>query len=246
MASIPMDKVQQFFVQFACKTPTHRELTLGEQKALEDVLREKDRSQERFQLFPEISEQGVRAYQIACQFNVKDITVTAPSLTITNNSITLHHPIRLGDKTFTRDRDFDSNYLNKPMCADLFEIQKTLPWLRYNRAGKIFEFMIGPFDAAKKDKLLHGVISSKLQDVSAIQLNFTRILNKGEDTYNILTVLQVRQQELKEPFLLGIRCDINNKNLADSLEPRDIEKVWGTGDAVIWDHLESVLDFSEG
>ena len=75
-----------------------------------------------------------------------------------------------------------------------------------------------------------------------MNLNFTLTPKLGENVFNINTVVKVQEQQLSGPFILAVRCDINNRKLAESLEPRDIKAVWNSADQLIEKHLGDILD----
>ena len=219
-----------------------KELGASERKALEDILRDIDPKREYYQLFPSPDEkQGGNLYQVSKQYVVEDLTITAPSLTIENGSISLHAAVKLANKFYPRDK-FKTGHMHDVMCQHLFKIADALPGLRYHRSGKIFELILGPFQNANKKKVLSRFFPTELNDIGAVNLNFTLTPKLGENVFNINTVVKVQEQQLSGPFILAVRCDINNRKLAESLEPRDIKSVWISADQLIEKHLGDILD----
>ena len=72
----PIEKVQQFIVQYAHRVPVRKQLTNGEKKALENLL--KELSPEFFQLFEE-SQNPTCLLQVLCQHPVDVNQITLPS-----------------------------------------------------------------------------------------------------------------------------------------------------------------------
>jgi hypothetical protein len=241
--SMPVDQVQQFVVQFACRTPTRKDISPAERKALENVL--KDSNRELFQLFSdETARNSPYLFQASRQHNVDAVTVTVPSLILTNDSVTLLAPVRLGGRFLLGSGEtLETSVLNKSMVDILVKVQDAIRGLRFNRAGKIFELLLGPYDQEDKGRIFEKLISTSmsLSEIGELDLAFARYTDIDGRTYNIKSVIKYQQMNLADRFQLGVRVDINNRKLGDRLDPRDIEKVWGLADQQIWNHLESIL-----
>ncbi len=240
---IPVDQVQQFAVQFACRTPIRKDISAAEKKALENTLR--DSNPELFQLFSdETARNSPYLFQAARQHVVGAVTVTVPSLSLANDSVTLLAPVRLGG-TFLpgRGETLDTGVLNRSMVDILFKVQDTIRGLRFNRAGKIFDFLLGPYEQDDKSRIFEKLLSANmtLSEIGDLDLAFARYTDIDGGTYNIRSVIKYQQMSLADRFQLGVRVDINNRRLSERLDPRDIERVWALADRQIWDHLESIL-----
>jgi hypothetical protein len=238
---IPNKLIQQFVVQFACRTPIRKQLQSAEKKALENILRDKD--PDYFQLFEDPSTANMQQlFQVSKQHVVGASTITMPSLMFSNNSVTLLHPVKIAGQTLVATESLETKEQNKVMSERLFEIQQAIRTLKYQRAGKIFEFVLGPFEKDNKPKLFGKMFSMGLDDVGEVNLAFARYHKVGSQWYNLQTVVGYQQATLEDRFVLTIRVDINNRNLANSLEPVQIVQIWDCADTLIWDHLENVLD----
>ena len=241
---VPSGVVQQFVVQFACLTPTLREITPAERKALKDML--SSRADGLFQLFDrEASEAPSNLFQAARQYPVGPMTVTVPSLIISHNSVTLLHPIWLGQKAFVSNAKFDSGYLNSEMVKTLFEIQSILTKVKFSRAGKIFELVVGPVPPDRKGKLLSRVFSYTLDEVGEVNLSFTPYRRVEGDIFNFQTKISYQQAELSQAINVALRVDINNRDLKDSMEPTQIQQVWDRADRLIEDYFQQLVEYSE-
>lgn len=239
--SIPNNLIQQFVVQFACRTPTRKQLQSAEKKALENILRELD--PDFFQLFEDpASANAQQLFQVSKQHVVGASTITMPSLMFSSNSVTLLHPVKIAGQTLVTTGSLETKDQNKPMSEKLFEIQQAIRTLKYQRAGKIFEVVLGPFEKENKSKLFEKMFSMRLDDIGEVNLTFARYLEVGDQWYNLQTVVNYQQAKLGDRFVLAVRVDINNRNLANSLEPGQIIQIWDCADSLIWEHIENVLD----
>lgn len=239
--SIPNNLIQQFVVQFACRTPTRKQLQSAEKKALENVLRELD--PDFFQLFEDpASANTQQLFQVSKQHVVGASTITMPSLMFSSNSVTLLHPVKIAGQTLVTTGSLETKDQNKPMSEKLFEIQQAVRTLKYQRAGKIFEVVLGPFEKESKSKLFGKMFSMGLDDIGEVNFTFARYLKVGDQWYNLQTVVNYQQAKLEDRFVLAVRVDINNRNLANSLEPGQIVQIWDCADSLIWKHIENVLE----
>jgi len=237
------EKFQQFIVQFACRTPIRNDFSSAERKALENIL--KELNPELFQLFSdETQPNSPYFFQAARQYIIDAVTITVPSLILANDSVTLLSPVKIGGRFLVgRGTSLDTADLNKKMSDILFQMQNTVRGLRYNRAGKIFEMLIGPFGQEDKDTLLRKLISSDfdLRAVGELDLTFARYVDLDGEPHNIQTVIKYQQLSLGDTFQLGVRVDINNRKLKERLDPTEIEKVWARADSAIFEHLDAIL-----
>lgn len=243
-ANIPisLDKIQQFVVQFACRTPIRTGFSSAERKALENLLR--DSNPELFQLFSDENRNAPYFFQASRQHIIESVTITVPSLVLTNDSVTLLSPVRLGGKFLPgRGESLDTTDLNKRMSDILFVIHNSIRGLRYNRTGKIFELLLGQFQQEDKVRLFQKLVSSDLSlaEVGELDLAFAQYVEMEGETYNIRTVIKYQQLDLGDTFQLGVRVDINNRKLRDRLDPPEIEKVWTLADKKIWEHLSAII-----
>jgi hypothetical protein len=236
----PVDLVQQFIIQFACRIPTRREFTSAEKRNLKEVLINStalDNSiRDLFQLFDEeVSEKSPYLFQAAKQYVVQSVTVTIPSLVIDHTSITLCHPVKLGQRTFLDA--FDTNSLNSTMSRVLVEIQ-SVSRMNFHRAGKIFELVAGPFPPNEKPKWLGGIFRYNLDEVVEANLVLTPNKKLDNEVFNFQTRLSFQQANLDAIFNIALRIDINNRELKESLEPSQIQAAWNQADR----HIEGYLN----
>lgn len=240
---IPQERIQQFMVQFACRIPTRGPLTTAEKRALRETLTNSTTIDEPirdlFQMFSDDEEKSQNLFQVDKQYMVENMTVTVPAFVLSNNSITLVHPIKIGPKVFV-GRDLSSNHLNTYMRNVLAEVQKVLPRITFNRAGKIFEFLFGPFPSAEREHVLRNMFSLNMSDVSEINLQFTPIKRVDNQDFNFQTRFSVQFPSPNE-FLIALRVDINNRALRDSLEPTLVHNIWNQGDARIEGYVQELI-----
>jgi hypothetical protein len=244
----PVESIQQFITQFACRMPTRREFDSAAKRNLKEVLTNStalDNSiKDLFQLFDdEVSEKSPYLFQAAKQYVVQHMTVTIPSLVIDHTSITLCHPVKLGRKMFFNA--FDTNDLNKAMSRVLVEIQ-SVSRMNFHRAGKIFEIVAGPFPPNEKAKWLSGIFRYNLDEVVEGNLVLTPIKKLDSEVFNFQTRLSFQQPNLDAAFNIALRIDINNRELRDSLEPPQVQAVWNQADRHIEAYLKELFGESVG
>jgi len=239
--AFPIDRINQFVVHFACRIPARNDMSSADRKALENVLQELD--PDLFQLFPtDVGRKSPYLFESHRQYLVEAATVTVPSFVLSGNSVTLLNPVKLGGKFLSRtNSSLSTSHLNKKMTRYLIKFQDTLRALRYNRAGKIFEYVLGPFNPDEKEKLFKSLFNLDLKDVGGIKLLFSRYVDIDKQKYNIQTSVEYQQAKLDQSFRVGVRVDINNRDLKESLDPREIERIWSNADAEINDHLDNLI-----
>ena len=238
--SFPPERTKQFAVQFACRTPARKELSAAERKALENVLKGLD--SDSFQIFHE--EHNVATlFQVSRQHHSGPMTLSVPSFVLSNDSVTLLSLI-MAQGQLLKGRTFDTSQLNKPMAQVLFEVQNTLKGLRYHRAGKIFEIVIGPFMPNEKSQILSKIMACPLDDIGELNLAFANYRTIDGSVYNFKSVITFNQLELEHQFDVIVRVDINNRQLADSMEPGEIERVWGQADKHIGSYVDEMIGYT--
>lgn len=241
LQSIFDTKLQQFSVQFACRTSTRKDLTASEKDALKTELETSDP-----EFFQRFQDAPANFFQMLREYPIGAMTVTAPSFVMNNNSVTLLKPIKLADKKFFDSIDtLFSSYmpsLNNEMSSTLLKVQNIIRGIQYQRAGKIYEFVLAPYQSDEKKSLLEKVLQYPLDDVGEINVSLTRHVTESGQTYNILTNLLLRQMKLQDPFQLNVRIDINNRDLKESLEPGQIRQIWTKADVLLEPHLETLFD----
>jgi len=237
----PPEKTKQFAVQFACKTPARKELAAAERKALENVLKGLD--PESFQIIHE-EQNAVTLFQASRQHHIGPATLTVPSFVLSNGSVTLLSLVMAQSQLINKRRALDTTELNKPMAHVLFEVQNALKGLRYHRAGKIFEIVMGPFMPNEKHRILSKIMACPLEDVGELNLAFAHYRRIDGKIYNFKSVIGFNQLELAHQFDVIMRVDINNRELADSMEPGEIERVWGQADSHVVSYLDEIIGYT--
>lgn len=237
-----VDKVQQFVVQFAHRVPVRRQLTAGEKKALENLL--KDLDQESFQLFEDPTAQNPACLlQVLCQHPVDAAQITLPSFVLSNDSFTFVYPVRILGKYVSGRHSLDTSSQNAKMRDWSFKVQEAITNLRCQRAGKIYELVFGPFNPAQKPQVFAHLFSNSvnLSETGEVHLDFAYYRQRDDAIFNVKTVVAYLQQKLDNDFLLNVRVDINNRQLRQSMDPAEVEGVWKRADQIIWEHLEHTL-----
>ncbi len=233
-------KIQQFVAQFACRVPTRNELTAGEKKALENSLRELD--PEIFQLFSNQSIKNPSAlFEVLRQHTIDANVLTMPSFVFSNDSFSFIYPIKMLGKFVLGVDSINTKPLNKTASSWGVKVQNAVSNCRCQRAGKIYEFVLGPFTITDKKKLFDKLFSLSLDDVGHVNALFAKYIERDGKVYNIQTTINYTQGNLNDGFFVNMRIDINNRKLLHSMEPPDIERVWDFADSVITDHLSSNL-----
>ena len=235
------EKIQQYIVHFAHKVPVRKQLTAGEKKALENVL--KDLNPEFFQLFEETNVQNPAClFQVLCQRPVEATQITLPSFILTNDGFSFVYPrMVLGKKI--KEMDLDNSSLNSQMSQWSFKIQEIITNLHSQRVGKISELVIGPFTPDEKAGILKNIFSQGLvlHEMGELNLTFAYYREMNGSTFNIQTGLHFQQLKLEDPFFISVRVDINNRILSQSLEPSQVRSIWDKADTVIGEHLQTIL-----
>lgn len=234
-------KVVQFVVQFAFRIPIRNELTLSEIKALENGLKALD--PEIFQLFDGAVIKGpATLFQASRQLPIEANTIIVPSFVFSKNSFSFIRPVRMLRKYVSHLKSFDTTDMNLQMSEWCLAVQNTVSNLRCQRIGKLYEIILGQFAKEKKTDLFQKLFSIDLSDVGQTNLAFSRYVESENLLYNISTNINYRQLDLKSGFDIGLRIDINNRNLESSIEPALMKKVWSFADATIDEHIEELLD----
>lgn len=239
----PIEKVQQFIVQFAHRVPVRKQLTTGEKKALENLLR--DLNPEFFQLFEEPTAQNPACLlQVLCQHPVDAAQITLPSFMLSNDSFTFIYPIRVLGKYISGLHSLETSSQNARMRDWSFKVQEAISNLRCQRAGKIYELVLGPFSPDEKKSIFKNLFSENMDfsKTGEVNLAFAHYRQIDDLMYNIQTIVNYVQQKLENDFLVNVRVDVNNRQLKQSMEPSEVDKVWNRADTVIREHLENILN----
>lgn len=234
-------KIQQLVIQFACRIPVRRELSAGEKKALENVLKSLD--PEVFQLFDEpLQKNPACLFQVLRQLPVEATTITMPSFVLSNDSFSFLYPIKMVDKTVLRIGSIDAGDINRKMLSWVTKVQEVINNPHCQRTGKIYELVLGRFSPSDKQLIFKELFSTDLKAIGELVLTFANYHISGGDVYNIQNNIRYLQNKLEDDFFLSLRIDINNRNLFTTMEPRDIEKVWNFADSIIDSHLKNILN----
>ncbi len=240
------NKLEQAAVQFACRTATRKDLTSSEKNTLRGLLEEIN--PEQFQRFENPNQStGSGVFEAFAEYPIGAATATVPSFVMNNTSVTILMPLKIGEKDFygTSIRSFmerELPRLNTTMSDTFNKVQGVIRGLRYQRAGKIFEFTLSPTDPESKSRLLEKIFKYGLGDVSEVRLSLTKTLEDRGQVCNLLTQIAYNQLRPSDPIRLNVRVDINNRELLQSMEPAQIVQAWSKGDALIDSHLESFLN----
>jgi len=234
--AFPPQKTQQVVVQFAGRIPTRKELTSSEKKVIESVLKERD--PEHFQLCPDESS---HLFQASRQYSIGSAIVTLPTFILSNISVSVFSLLKLGEVDHTKDFPSNMSSRNQEMANILFEIQSVLKGLKYIRAGKIFEFVLGPFEPAEKRIIFNSLLAEELFDVTELNLQFTKHIDIEGELHNFQTFVTLLQPKIEGPFQVALRVDINNRKLVESLDPNEIITFWRRADTKISEYLDTIL-----
>lgn len=236
------DRVQQFIVQFACRIPIRNELSAGEKSALENL---RDLNPETFQLFNKPPFRNPLAlFEVLRQHTIDANTIQMPSFVFSRDSFSFIFPIKLMSQFIAGVDSMDTRTLNKKVSPWIVEVENAVSNCRCQRAGKIYEFVLGPFTCGDKKKIFDKLSSRNLDDVGEFNMVFARYLDVRGTVYNIQTAIGYLQPQLNADFVINVRADINNRKLLQSMEPVDIERVWAFADSVIAEHLTNILDIT--
>lgn len=235
-------KVQQLIIQFAFKIPLRKELTEGEKKALENVLKSLDR--ETFQLFDEPSQRNPGClFQVLHQLPVEASTITLPSFIFSNDSFSFIFPLKMIGKLLPRIGSIDAKDISQKLSSNwILKLQNSIANLNCQRTGKIYDIVLGPFNQEEKTKIFKQLFVANLSDVGELNLTFAKYHKENTEVYNIQTNIRYLQNNLNDNFFINARIDINNRNLSTSLEPGEVEKVWNFADSTISEYLNSILE----
>ena len=235
-----IEKIKQFIIQFAFRIPIRKELTGGEKKALENVL--KDLNSEHFQLFEDVaSKSPATLFQVVHQLPIGPGTIMIPSFVFSNNSFSFIWPVYMLNKFIPDFSSLDTSNINKQMSGWVVKVQDVIKNLNCHRTGKIYEMVLGPFTQTEKVSILQELFSINLNEVGEVNLEFAKYIKEENFDYNIQTNINYVQPTLEHNFDIRMRIDINNRELKTSMEPSLMAKVWNFADAKISSHLEGLL-----
>ena len=235
-----IEKIKQFIIQFAFRIPIRKELTGGEKKALENVL--KDLNSEHFQLFEDVaSKSPATLFQVVHQLPIGPGTIMIPSFVFSNNSFSFIWPVYMLNKFIPDFSSLDTSNINKQMSGWVVKVQDVIKNLNCHRTGKIYEMVLGPFTQTEKVSILQELFSINLNEVGEVNLEFAKYIKEENFDYNIQTNINYVQPTLEHNFDIRMRIDINNRELKTSMEPYLMAKVWNFADAKISSHLEVLL-----
>jgi hypothetical protein len=233
-------KIQQLIVQFAFKIPIRKECNPGEKRALSNVLKELD--PEVFQLFDETLQRNPGClFQVLRQLPVEATTITVPSFVLTNEGFSFIYPLKMVGKPVLGIGSIDGRDANQKMLGWLSKVQEVIPNPLCQRTGKIYELVLGRFSQEEKKQIFSQLFSSDLSNIGELNFTFAEYRNEVSDIYNIQNNIRFSQMKLGEGFFVTLRIDINNRNLFSRMESRDINKVWNFADAIIDDHLRTII-----
>jgi hypothetical protein len=234
------DKIQQLVIMFACRIPVRRELSAPQRKALQNTLT--DLSPEVFQLFDtQLDKTPGYLFYVLRQLPIEATAIVLPSFILENDAFSFVYPIKIAGKKVSGIGSIDASDANRKMLGWVAKVQEVIGNPHCQRAGKIYELLLGPFSRDDKKNLLNQLLSVNLDDVGELTLVFANYHSKGGEVYNIHTKLQYQQNRLEDIFFLNVRIDINNRNLVDTMEPREIERAWSFADSMIDSHLKDIL-----
>ena len=231
-------------MHYAHRTPIRKSLTTGEKKALENVLKDLDSGT--FQLFDENNIQNPTSlFQALCQYPVDATQITLPSFFLIQDSYSFIYPIKVLGKKI-KGMDLDANSLNQKMSDWSFRVQEVINNLNSQRAGKIFDLVIGPFASNEKQNILSKLFAQdfNFNEIGELNLTFAYYRNIGDETFNIQTAVLFLQQKLEDSFFINLKIDINNRNLVRALEPSQIKIIWDKADNLIKEHLGNILNLT--
>ncbi|MBI5202131.1 MAG: hypothetical protein HY925_11135 [Elusimicrobia bacterium] len=237
-------KAQQFAIQFSCRIPLRMELKASEKEAIKAYLQDLDGTH--FQIFDASVQvppgQPAPLFHVFRQYNMSGGAIaTGPSFFLGVDAVTVHYLIKAGENTFHSAPSLQMSELNKRTETIFFKVAEIVKGLRFARAGKIFEVVI-PYTAADKPALLKRIFSENLSDISEAQLVCNRIVQASFGKKVNVHAQQVFQQMRPEDnFNLATKIDINNRDLQNSMEPRDVAAVWKEADELIASTLEGVI-----
>lgn len=236
----PRTKIHQFIVQFACRIPTRPQLSAGEKKTLENLLRDLD--PEHFQL-PESGpgKDPACLFQVLRQHAIGASVMTAPSFIFSRDSFSFYYPTRMMNQEI---KGFDSilaKNLNLKIAGWTNRILDAVAGT-CQRAGKIYLMALGPFEQSEKVTIFNKLCSAEMSEIGEFNFTFTHYRDIGGEIYNILNSVNFMAPDLVSKFFLQVRVDINNRNLRQRMEPPDVQKIWDLADGMILEHLGNILD----
>ncbi len=241
---IPLEKIQQYVVQFACRIPAKRELTRGEKNTLENLLRDVDH--EHFQLpQTEPTQDPALLFQVLHQNTVGQSAsvITSPTFTFFRDNFSFYYPLIMMNHYIIGRNSLET----RPMNRDIASLSnKVLDAVNGSclRAGKIYIMVLGPFQPDEKATIFQNVCSGNLNlaEIGEFNLSFANYRRETTGVYNILTSINLQVNDLNDPFYVNVRIDINNRILQRAMEPPDMERVWNYADGMIAQHIDTLLN----
>lgn len=239
---IPQDKIQQFVVQFACRIPTRRELTAGEKRALENLLRELD--PDHFQLpVSESAKDPALLFQVLRQNTIGASVLTSPTFVFYRDNFSFFYPIKMMNRYIYNYNSLETRSMNNPISSWSNRVVNAVN-ARCQRAGKIYLMVLGPFAPGDKTTVFQNLCSGNLNLNEIGEFNFTFAYYRDNETYNILNSINFVVNNLNDQFFVNVKVDINNRTLRQGLEPPDIERIWNFADTTFLEHLENMLNIT--
>ena len=232
---------QQRVVQFATMVASKPSLNRKEHDKVRDFLTEAD--PELFQLVEDVVQPpGAKAPLLSMtrQYSVGNMVIKAPSFVFVPEGVTITQVVSFGSVKTGGDGTLQNSVLNKRMQEFLVKIQELVKGLRFTRAGKTFEFNLGPFAPTEKKEILQGILA-RPDEITTIQGMIGKVVKGSKEDLNVATMLQFQQADPTQPFLIQLRVDINNRILGNNMDGRSIGQIFTDADAAIQEHLESLF-----
>ncbi len=248
MSQILKGKVIQLGVQYAFRITPKPSLTNGEKTALESAL--KTLSPKFGDLFqridsdvPKAAGGGALLFQAFRQYPVESQFASGLSFVLATDSISVLLITFIGGKNTQFVESSDRLLVpqwNEKMQGLMYKVLDVIG-AKGNRAGKIYELVLGPFLPEEKSIVLESLFGRIDKEIGSIQLQTARFKDIGGKLFNIQSVIQFEQNSLNEPFRLVCKVDVNNRVMEEVLDPQDAKRVWDTADNVIREHLSEIL-----
>ena len=203
----------------------------------------KDIDHENFQLFDEPSQKNPAClFQVLRQLPIEATTITIPSFVLMNDNFSFLCPMRITGRNISGIGQLDASDINRKILEWFSEVEQVISNPHCQRAGKIYELILGRFSAAEKETVFNKLFALGLSDVGELNLTFAKYHKEGEEVFNIQNNIRFLQGRIEDEFFISLRVDVNNRNLKTMMEQREIERVWNFADTLIDTHLKGILN----
>jgi len=106
-----------------------------------------------------------------------------------------------------------------------------------HRVGKIYEFIVSPIGDDETQQVFKHICPNIDEQVGEFHFMVSFIRSIKEKEYNILVLIR---RPAGQPVII-LKVDVNNRDMIESMNPREMETVFNTADILMPDWFEDFL-----